>query len=71
MYEGIVYVGGEIASLGNDTVVEPAPGVEQAMLEAAFAEFSLPRPRRFTKIVAGRKLWTFEKHELETWRAAL
>jgi glutamate synthase domain-containing protein 3 len=71
MYEGIVYVGGAIASLGNDTVVEPAPEAEQAMLEAAFAEFDLPRPRRFTKVVSGRKLWNFEKHELETWRAAL
>ena len=71
MYEGTVYVAGAIASLGNDAVLEPASGAEQETLEAAFAEFSLPRPRRFQKIAAGRKLWNFEKHELETWRAAL
>jgi methylamine---glutamate N-methyltransferase subunit B len=71
MYEGTVYVVGEIASLGNDTVVEPASEEEQAMLEAAFAEYDLPRPGPFKRIVAGRKLWNFEKHELETWRAAL
>jgi glutamate synthase domain-containing protein 3 len=71
MYEGMVYVAGEIASLGNDTVVEAAPDAEQATLEAAFAEFDLPRPGRFRRIVAGRKLWNFQKHELETWRAAL
>jgi len=71
MYEGTVFVGGEIASLGNDTVVEDASDVEQAELEAAFAEFSLPRPPHFRRIVSGRKLWNFEKHELETWRAAL
>jgi glutamate synthase domain-containing protein 3 len=71
MYEGTVYVAGEIASLGNDTVVEAAPEADQAMLEAAFAEFDLPRPGLFQRIVAGRKLWNFEKHELETWRAAL
>ncbi len=71
MYQGTVYVAGRIASLGNDAVVDDAPDEEQSMLEAAFAEFDLPRPGRFQRIVAGRKLWNFEKHELETWRAAL
>lgn len=71
MYEGTVYVVGEIASLGNDTVVEPASEEDQAMLEAAFAEYDLPKPGRFKRIVAGRKLWNFAKHELDTWRAAL
>ena len=61
MYEGTIYVAGEIASLGNDAVVEDAASEEdQAMLEAAFAEFDLPRPGRFQRIVAGRKLWNFE-----------
>lgn len=71
MYEGTVYVAGSVASLGNDTVVETATEEEQQMLEAAFAEYDLPTPGRFQRIVAGRKLWNFEKHELETWRAAL
>ena len=71
MYEGTVYVVGEIASLGNDTVVEPAGEDDQAMLEAAYAEYDLPRPGPFKRIVSGRKLWNFEKHELDTWRAAL
>jgi methylamine---glutamate N-methyltransferase subunit B len=71
MYEGTVYVAGEIASLGNDTLVEEAPAQDQAMLEAAFAEFDLPRPGAFRRVVAGRKLWNFQKHELQTWRAAL
>lgn len=71
MYEGTIYVGGEFASLGNDTVVEDASEADLAILQAAFAEFELPRPGRFRRIVAGRKLWNFEKHELDTWRAAL
>jgi glutamate synthase domain-containing protein 3 len=71
MYEGTVYVAGEVASLGNDAVVEDAPDEEQAMLEAAFAEFDLPRPGRFKRILAGRKLWNFQTHEIDTWRAAL
>lgn len=71
MYEGTVYVVGEIASFGNDTVVEPASEEDQAMLESAFAEYDLPRPGPFKRIIAGRKLWNFAKHELDTWRAAL
>jgi methylamine---glutamate N-methyltransferase subunit B len=71
MYEGTVFVGGEIAELGNDTVVEDATAEEEAMLTAAFTEYDLPRPARFRRIVSGRKLWNFAKHELDTWRAAL
>ena len=71
MYEGTIYVAGSILSLGNDAVAADVTDDDQAMLEAAFAEFELPRPGRFQRIVAGRKLWNFEKHELETWRAAL
>lgn len=71
MYEGTIYVAGSVAALGNDAVASTATDEDQAMLEAAFAEFDLPRPGRFQRIVAGRKLWNFEQHELDTWRAAL
>lgn len=71
MYEGTIYVAGSIAALGNDAVIADAPDEDQEMVEAAFAEFDLPRPGRFQRIVAGRKLWNFEQHELDTWRAAL
>ena len=30
-----------------------------------------PRPTAFRKVVAGRKLWNFDKNDLETWKAAL
>ncbi len=71
MYEGTVYVAGDIASLGNDAVVSDATAEEQTTVEAAFAEFDLPKPGPLRKIVAGRKLWNFAKHELDTWREAL
>jgi glutamate synthase domain-containing protein 3 len=71
MYEGTIFVGGEIASLGNDTVVSDATDEDQAMLEAAFESHGLAKPPRFRRVVSGRKLWNFEKHELETWRQAL
>jgi glutamate synthase domain-containing protein 3 len=73
MYEGVIFVGGEIASLGNDAVTEHPTSEEAAMLSAILAEFGLPQPKRgcFRKIVSGRKLWNFEKHEIATWREAL
>ena len=71
MYQGTVYLAGEVGSLGNDAVVDTAPEAEQAMLQAAFAEFEMPPPGQFQRIVAGRKLWNFEKNELDTWREAL
>jgi glutamate synthase domain-containing protein 3 len=71
MYEGIVYVGGEIASLGNDAVVCDATPEEEDMVADLAEKHRLKKPRRMRKVVSGRKLWTFEHNELETWRAAL
>ena len=71
MYEGTVYVGGAIASLGNDAVVEAPGDDDERWLDALFAAHDVRRPGAFRKIVSGRKLWNFQKHELDTWRAAL
>ncbi|MEK6721304.1 MAG: glutamate synthase [Chloroflexota bacterium] len=71
MYEGVIFVGGEIASLGNDAVIEAPTGEDDRMLDAAFAEYGIPRPGRLRKIVSGRKLWNFQHEEIETWRQAL
>jgi hypothetical protein len=30
-----------------------------------------PAGRDFTKVVAGRKLWNFDKHNWKTWQDAL
>jgi glutamate synthase domain-containing protein 3 len=71
MYEGIVFVGGEIASLGNDAVIEEPSHDDQVMLDEVCARHGITRPTSFRKIVAGRKLWNFEHSELDTWRHAL
>jgi len=71
MYECVVFVGGEIAALGNDAVIkEPSPA-DATMLAQACATYGVTPPKAFRKIVAGRKLWNFEHAELETWRHAL
>jgi glutamate synthase domain-containing protein 3 len=76
MYETVCFVGGEIAELGNDAVVEAPSDEDAAFLESTLARYlpddtSRPRPRRFKKVVAGRKLWNFDKREWATWREAL
>jgi glutamate synthase domain-containing protein 3 len=71
MYEGVVFVGGTIASLGNDAVVEQPTADEKAALLDLLTSYNVPAPAAFRKIVSGRKLWNFDKKDLETWKIAL
>ncbi len=71
MYEGVVYVGGNIAALGNDAVIEEPTAEEYAQLQNLLATYDIPAPEAFKKIVSGRKLWNFDRKELEVWKAAL
>ncbi len=70
MYEGVVYVGGAIAELGNDTVVTDAAAEELAEIHAAVDRYDLKGPHAFRKVVSGRKLWNYDKKELDVWKAA-
>jgi glutamate synthase domain-containing protein 3 len=70
MYEGVVFVGGEIEELGNDAVVSDASADELADIRATLVRYSLKGPERFRRIVSGRKLWNYDKKELEVWKAA-
>ena len=70
MYEGVIYVGGAIAALGSDTVVSDASDAELAEIHATLAHHGLDGPRAFRKIVSGRKLWNYDKKDMETWKAA-
>jgi len=71
MYEGVIFVGGDITSLGNDAVIEEPTPDDAAWLAESFATHGLTAPAAWRKVVSGRRLWTFAKHDLETWRAAL
>ena len=71
MYEGTIFVGGTVASLGNDAVYAEITADDERLLAGAFALYGVPRPKALRKIVAGRKLWNFEKSEMATWREAL
>lgn len=75
MYETVCFVGGRIADLGNDAVVEAPTPADQLLLETMLSQYLTPQAHPpigdFKKVVAGRKLWNFDKREWKTWREAL
>ena len=78
MYETVCFVGGRIAGLGIDTVVEEPSAKEAEDLDATLAQHLPPEIRKmkpagidFKKVVAGRKLWNFNKREWKLWQEAL
>jgi methylamine---glutamate N-methyltransferase subunit B len=72
MYEGTVYVGGSIHSLGADCVEAKLTGADRELLESELSPHGIDAGGHdWKKLVAGRKLWNFSKHEYDAWRAAL
>lgn len=71
MYEGRIFVGGSIAELGNDAVVQEPTPEDHEFLTSMLAQYDMPSAHAFQKVVAGQRLWRFDKKEFETWREAL
>jgi len=72
LYEGCVYLAGQAAELGNDAVLAQMEATDQQYLSDTLAPLGYEAARYdFKKIVAGRKLWNFDKKDFETWRVAL
>ncbi|MGH7224462.1 MAG: glutamate synthase, partial [Gemmataceae bacterium] len=71
MYEGVVFVGGQIAGLGNDAVIEEPTAEDRSWVNEMLVKYRLPGPTAFRKVVSGRKLWNFDRKELNLWKAAL
>jgi len=78
MYATICYVGGRIANLGTDAVLAPLEPSEAEQLEQTLNRclpLSLRRAKpaaaEFKKVVAGRKLWNFDKRDWRIWQEAL
>jgi glutamate synthase domain-containing protein 3 len=72
MYEGTVYVGGTVHSLGADCIEAELTGEDRSLLERELTANDIDAGGYdWKKLVAGRKLWNFSKHEYDAWRAAL
>ncbi len=69
LYEGNIYVAGQIHGLGLDAVInKKPPSAEIDEIEAIVAELGFDLiPREWKKVVAGQKLWYFDKREADTW----
>lgn len=74
MYEGICFVGGEIAELGNDAIVEKPTQEDLTLLQSTLSHHlpdSEHQLHNFKKVVSERKLWNFDKNERAVWREVL
>ncbi len=68
LYEGNIYVAGQIQGLGLDAVIQKPPNNEIEEIETIVAELGFAlTPREWKKVVAGQKLWHFDKREADTW----
>ena len=66
MYDGTIYVGGNIESLGVDAVPGEMTDLEAAWLERKLKMYDLKAPngvRNLKKIVAGKRLWNYDNLE--------
>jgi len=67
LWEGRIYVAGEIRGLGNDANVVEPDDEDLARLHAILREHGVDGEFPFKKIVAGQKLWYFDNRNPEAW----
>ena len=66
MYDGTIYVGGDIQSLGVDAVEVEKTALDDAWLERKLTQYGLLPDKgvaHFRKIVAGKQLWNYDNLE--------
>ena len=66
MYDGTIYIGGEIRDLGVDAVPAELTDLDKAWLSRKLTQYEM-MPKNgvdhFTKIVAGKQLWSYDNLE--------
>jgi methylamine---glutamate N-methyltransferase subunit B len=63
MYDGIVYVGGKVKSLGIDCVEGEWTDADSEFIERKFRIYDLGSPPEFQKFVCGKKLYNYDNLE--------
>jgi len=66
MYDGIIYVGGQVESLGVDAVDGEMSALDVDWLSRKLRMYGLAAPRgieNMRKIVAGKQLWNYDNLE--------
>jgi glutamate synthase domain-containing protein 3 len=63
MYDGIMYVGGKVKSLGIDCVPGEWTDADTEFIERKFSIYELGSPPEFQKFVCGKKLYNYDNLE--------
>jgi glutamate synthase domain-containing protein 3 len=63
MYDGIIYVGGKVKSLGIDCVPGEWTDADTEYIERKFRIYDLGTPPSFQKFVCGKKLYNYDSLE--------
>ena len=63
MYDGIMYVGGKVKSLGIDCVEGEWTEADTEFIERKFRIYGLGSPPQFQKFVCGKKLYNYDNLE--------
>jgi glutamate synthase domain-containing protein 3 len=72
MYAGTVFVGGRHGELGADAVLQDATAEDDEFVRTALERWKIGAPRDgFRKVVAGQRLWNFQRSDRHLWKSAL
>jgi len=72
MYAGTVFLGGRHGELGADAVFEEITPADRELIASALERWEIAaRPEGFRKLVAGKRLWNFERSDRQLWKSAL
>jgi methylamine---glutamate N-methyltransferase subunit B len=72
MYAGTVFLGGIHGELGADAVYDDVTDSDRELLAGTLERWRvIAPPAGFRKIVAGKRLWNFQKTERDLWKSAL
>jgi glutamate synthase domain-containing protein 3 len=63
MYDGALYVGGKVTSLGVDCVEAELTADDDEFLARKLRIYGIEPPGAFRKFVCGRKLWNYDNLE--------
>jgi methylamine---glutamate N-methyltransferase subunit B len=63
MYDGVIYVGGKVKSLGVDCIPGEWTDVDTEFIQRKFSVHELGAPPEFQKFVCGKKLYNYDNLE--------
>ena len=74
IYEGRMFVRGQVADFGNGATVEELSDDDAGEVSGLLGRYEVaggPDPSEFRKIVSDRRLFNFDKRDFRIWRTAL